>query len=212
MKFEEFIKRVQKMPVIETEMLLSGVSDPSPFKVQISRWQKAGKLIQLKRGVYLLAPEYRAIEVYDFYLAFVLQSPSYVSLEKAFEYYDLIPEAVQVYTSVTTKRTGKRESEAGRFSYRHIRESLFWGDAAIKLDRQTGFIALPEKALLDYFYFRGTCISSEYFQEMRLQNLHTINFTKLKAFAKKFKKPGIIHIADQIKEFAIGKISQERAV
>ncbi len=203
---------MRKIPVIESEMLLTGVTDPHPYKVQINRWQKAGKLIQLKRGAYLLAPEYRAIEAYDFYLAFILQKPSYVSLEKALEYYGLIPEAVGVCTSVTTNRTGEYASEAGRFSYYHIRESLFWGYVSIKFNRQTGFIALPEKAMLDYFYFRGTSISAGYLKEMRLQNLHTINFSRLKAFAKKFRKPGIIRVADQIEEFARAQISRERAV
>jgi len=118
MKLEDFIKITGDLPVIEIELLLAGIPNPDPFKVQISRWEKAGKLIQLKRGVYLLADAYRKIEVYEPYIASILEKPSYLSLEKALEHYDLIPEAVSVYTSVTTKRPAKFSSPVGIFSYK----------------------------------------------------------------------------------------------
>ena len=165
MKWEEFIKLVGNLPVIDTEILLAGVSDSKAVKVQTSRWQKAGKLIQVKRGIYLLDVPYRKVNIYEPYLASLLKKPSYLSLEKALEYHGLIPEAVPVYTSVTTKRAGEFVSEAGTFNYRHIKSSLFWGYDSVTVNKQTAFIALPEKALLDFFYLRGAKISLEYLDE-----------------------------------------------
>ena len=77
MKWEEFVKVVGDLPIIESEILLVGVSKIESVKVQISRWQKAGNLIQLKRGVYLLSKSFRKVTVYEPYLASVLKKPSY---------------------------------------------------------------------------------------------------------------------------------------
>jgi predicted transcriptional regulator of viral defense system len=201
MKLEDFIKTTGDFPVIEIELLLAGVPNPDPLKVQISRWEKAGKLIQLKRGIYLLAGAYRKIEVYEPYIASILKKPSYLSLEKALEYHGLIPEAVKVYTSVTTKRAAKFSSPAGVFSYRHIKNSLFWGYKPVALRGQTAFIATPEKALLDLIYLSGTKISSQYLEGLRLQNIEQINLDVLFEHAKKFKKPGMLRAAELIKKY-----------
>lgn len=201
MKFGDFIKIIKDFPVIETELLLAGIPNSDPLKVQISRWEKTGKLIQLKRGIYLLADTYRKIEIYEPYIASILKRPSYLSLEKALEYYGLIPEAVKVYTCVTTKRPAKFSSPAGIFSYRHIKNSLFWGYKPITLRRQTAFIASPEKALLDLIYLSGIKISTAYLEGLRLQNLRQINPDTLLEYARKFKKPGMLRAAKVIKKY-----------
>lgn len=201
MKFENFINIAGDLPVIEIELLLAGIPNPDPFKVQISRWEKAGKLVQLKRGVYLLAEAYRKIEVYEPYIASILEKPSYLSLEKALEYHGLIPEAVTVFTSVTTKRPAKFSSPAGVFSYKHIKESLFWGYKAVTLRKQTAFIASPEKTLLDLIYLAGIKITAEYLEGLRLQNVEQVNLGILSDFADRFKKPGMLRAAEVIKEY-----------
>ena len=201
MKLDEFIKITCNLPVIETEFLSAGVVDSGPLKVQISRWVKAGKLIQLRRGVYLLSKEYRKRDVFEPFIASILKKPSYLSLEKALEFHGLIPEAVPVYTSVTTKRAARFISEAGEFVYQHIKQHLFWGYASITLNNQTAFIATPEKALLDLIYFKGRKISPEYIEELRLQNEEKINLDKLFDYAKRFKKPKMMRAARIISDY-----------
>lgn len=201
MEWSEFLRLSGNLPVVDTENLLTGVLNSASIQVQISRWKKAGRIIQLKRGTYLLAEPYRKIEVYEPYLAGILKRPSYVSLEKALEYHGLIPEAVSVYTSVTTKRPAKFTSKAGIFDYRHIKEPLFWGYESVTVNKQTAFFASPEKALLDFFYLNVVKISYEYLKEMRLQNVGKINLKKMLAYAQKFGKPGILNAAKITKEY-----------
>ncbi len=203
MKIEEFIKLVNKLPVIDTEILLAGKSNPKFLKVQISRWQKSGKLVQLKRGIYLLAEEYRKVEPYEPYIASILRKPSYISLEKALEYHGLIPESVRVFTSLTTKRPAKFSSALGSFSYRSIKRALFWGYASVTVNKQTGFFASPEKALLDLIYLNGVDVSTEYLIELRLQGLEKISLDKLWAYAQRFKKPKILRAAKLIKKLVL---------
>lgn len=212
MKWEEFIKFVGYLPVIDTEILLAGVTNPKPIKVQISRWLKAGKLIQVKRGIYALTEPYRKVQVYEPHVASLLKKPSYLSLEKALEFHDLIPEAVPLYTSLTTKRTGKFISKLGNFDYKHIKKSLFWGYDSVTVNGQTAFIASPEKALLDFVYFKGMKISFDYLEELRLQDLDKINLDKLLLYARKFKKPGILRAAEIIKKYVNSAKAEEKGL
>ncbi len=193
MNFGELVSKVGHLSVIDTEVLLAGLraSEQASLKVQIVRWTASGKLVQLKRGTYLLASPYRKAEPYGPHLASILAKPSYISLEKALEHYNLIPEGVTIYTSVTTKRPSRFDTPAGIFDYRHIQIPLFWGYSAVTLDRQTGFMAFPEKALLDFVYFRNPELSEAYLEELRLQNLEAISLKRFYEYAKRFQKPRI---------------------
>lgn len=201
MNWTDFLKIVVKLPVINTENLYAGISDPAGIEVQISRWSKAGKLIQLKRGMYLLAEPYRLIDPYDPYIAAVLKKPSYVSMEKALEYHNMIPEAVTVYTSITAKRKSRYVSEAGIFDYSYINKSLFWGYDSVTVNKQTAFIANCEKAILDFFYIRKADISLDYLNELRLQNVKKINTKKLFEYAQRFKRPKMLYAARLIEKY-----------
>lgn len=212
MKWPNFLDKVRDLPVIETEVLLAGVSDPNPLKVQICRWEKAGKLIQLKRSIYVLSETYRKQEAFGLYIASLLKKPSYVSLEKAFEYHNLIPEAVKVYTCVTPKCPGRFVSKAGVFDYRHIKGELFWGYNSVTVNKQTAFVASPEKALLDFFYLKEAGISLGYLEEMRLQNVDAVSIDKLLEYAKRFKKPGILHAAKIIKKYILRYLESEKTL
>jgi len=210
MKLNDFLKRVRGLPVIDAENLLAGVTRPGPIQVQISRWCKSGKLIKLKNNIYLLSESFRKVDIYEPYIASVLKKPSYISLEKAFEYHGLIPEAVPVYTSVTTKRPEKIITAIGTFDYRHIKNSLFWGYDSVTVNKQPAFIACPEKALLDFFYLKGLRVDDDYFYEMRLQNLKKINFKKLLEFAGRFESPGVLKVAQLIKKYAAKQKKEEK--
>jgi len=198
MKFQELLRKFQELPVIDTEILFAGKKNTGSVKVQICRWVKAGRLIQLRRGYYLLSGEYRKVEPFGPHIAAILVAPSYVSCEKALEFHGLIPERVGVYTSVTTKRQARFSSKEGTFEYRHLKPSLFWGYRSVSFEKQTGFMALPEKALLDFFYFKRIHATSAYIEELRLQNTEAINMEKLREFAARFRKPGMAALARQL--------------
>ena len=187
MRIEGFIQKVQGLPIIDTGVLLAGQKNSTAVKVQISRWAKSGKLLQLKRGIYALAPAYRKIQPVEYYIASVLKHPSYVSLEKALEFHGLIPEAVHVYTSLTTKRPTRFTTPLGIFDYRHIQVSLFWGYRPLTIDRQTFFMANPEKAILDLIYLNDIRVSLEYLNELRLQNYEQIDLGRLEQYALRFQ-------------------------
>lgn len=212
MKWNEFLDKFASFSVIDTDTLSAGVSDTRPLKVQFSRWVKAKKLIQAKRGIYLFTEKYRKTALYEPYLASLLKRPSYISLEKALEYHGIIPEAVPIFTSLTTKRQGRFVSEAGIFVYRHIKKQLFWGYESVTINRQTGFIASPEKALLDLFYLNGMKISQNYLKGLRLQNVGKIDKKKLFADAGRFKSASIMRAAKSVEKYIDSYKDEERTL
>ena len=201
MKWEGFLKKVGHLPLIEGEILLVGDAQPSALRVQLNRWQKQGKLVQVKRGFYVLAAPYFKGPLYEPYVAARLNSPSYLSLEWALHYHDLIPESVPVWTSVTTKRPGRFVTPLGTFDYRHIQPSLFWGYDSLTAAHQTAFVSAPEKALLDFFYLHPIEVSMDYLIELRLQNVEKIQVSKLWEYAKRFGKPRILQATETMVQY-----------
>lgn len=212
MNFYEFVKRMRDLPLIETGNVIEGFSSRNALEVQMTRWTKQRKLIQLRRGIYVLSEPYKKVELFEFHLASVIERPSYISLEKALEYHNLIPEGVAVYTSVTTQRPGRYTTELGTFDYRHIQVPLFWGYEAVTVRHETAFMALPEKALLDLFYLKPVEPSLDYLEGLRLQNVEKINGEKLLAFARRFKKPKILQAAQVIQEYQTNYENTEKVL
>jgi predicted transcriptional regulator of viral defense system len=214
MKWHNFLNIFGALPLIKSELVYSTGSAAgdltSSLEVQISRWMQSERLIQLKRGLYLINEPYRKVEPYEPHVACELTRPSYISLEKALEMHNLIPEAVYTFTMVTTKRPAHYETVLGVFDYRYIQRNLFWGYTTLTHQNQTAFWATPEKALLDYFYFTAGEITEDFLAEMRLQSLEVIDPDKLASFAKRFQKPKITRAAHALLKFREQQLAEER--
>jgi hypothetical protein len=193
MKFEDLLGIVEKEPVFEPGLLLAGDEDPSSIQRQLTRWVAAGRLHQLRRGLYALAPPFQKLWPYAFLVANRLVRGSYVSLQSALAHYGLIPEYVPVTTSVTTGRPGTWDTPLGRYDFRHIRRDLLTGYRRTELpDGQEAFLATPEKALLDLIYLTPEADSPEYLQELRLQHLDRLDLGELRRQAEGMGKPKLL--------------------
>ena len=183
MKFENLIEILGDEPVFETSLLLVGNVNPREIRRQLSRWSKAGRIHQLRRGLYVLASPYRKRYPHPFFVANQMVRSSYVSCQSALSYYDMIPEYTPAIMSVTVRRPGIWTTELGRFEFKHIKSEFFHGYDMKELgDNQNVFIATPEKALLDLIYLVPGSYTKCYLKELRLHfpemfNLHT--FQKL---------------------------------
>ena len=180
MKFTEVLRIIRQEPVFHSSLLLAGQTDPLNVQKQLSRWARSGKILQLRRGLYALAPPYRKVEPHPFFVANRLVPHSYVSLQSALAYYGMIPEFVVEITSVTTGRPEKIENPLGRFSFRHLKGQIFTGFTYHEVVKdQYIFIATPAKALLDLMYFSRYPQVQPFVEQLRLQNLGQINRQEL---------------------------------
>ena len=79
MKWVELLKNVSGNPVFTTGLVAAG-EDLTQVRLQLSRWVKDGRLIKLRRGLYVLTEPYRKLAPEPFYVANALKTASYVSL------------------------------------------------------------------------------------------------------------------------------------
>lgn len=184
MEFGRLLEIVGAEPVFETGLLLAGEVKPQDVRRQLTRWTKAGRLYQLRRGVYALAPPYTKTKPHPFLVANQLVRPSYVTAQAALAYYGMIPEYVPVVTSVTTARPGRWETPLGIFEYRHLQNALWRGFRQVEVSSgHKAFIASPEKALLDLIYLDPGGDTRAYLEELRLQNLEQMDWQALERLA-----------------------------
>lgn len=191
MEFEKLLKLLGDEPVFESSFLFAGDVQPEYMRLQLDRWVKAGKIHQLRRGVYALAAPYQKQKPHPFLVANRLQKPSYVSLQSALSFYGMIPEIVNETTSVTTVRNERLNTPLGIFEYRFINKKYFGGYRLSSLGGQQAFIAVPEKAILDLIYLQPGGDTQVFVSELRLQNLENLNVEELRLQGKLFDKPKI---------------------
>lgn len=125
----------------------------------VNRALKSNELLQIRRGLYVLANKYRHHDIHPFVLAQYLLPGSYVSGESALSFHGWIPEAVRSVLSVTAKgKSLSYEHETlGKFEFRRmtIKTGFFLQAVARhELQHQVALIAEPLRALLDMVYLR----------------------------------------------------------
>ena len=198
MDFGELVRAVGEEPVFETGLLLAGEVDPDGIRRQLSRWVKAGRLYQLRRGLYALAPPFQKVKPHPFLVANRLARGSYVSLQSALAHYGLIPEHVPVTTSVTAGRPGRWQTPLGTYDFRHLQSGFLTGYRRLDLGGQEAFVATPEKALLDLVHLEPGADAPEYLEELRLQHLEILSLDELRRMAGIFGRPKLVRAAERI--------------
>lgn len=120
---------------------------------KISKLLRAGEIIALKNGLYVLSEHFGRSLVPE-QVANLLYGPSYVSLDYALSRYGLIPEKVFCITSVCTGRKKLFETAVGSFSYQQMKPSYYClGYIRQVVQGSSYIIATAEKALCDKLYF-----------------------------------------------------------
>jgi len=201
MEFNQLLRIVGQEPVFETGLLLAGELDPDYVRRQLSGWVSSGKLWQLRRGLYAVAPPFQKNRPHPFVVANRLAPGSYISLQSALSHYHLIPEYVPTVTSVTTRRPGEWQNPLGRFSYRRIQPQLLFGYEIQTVDQnQQAYIAAAPKALLDLVYLTPGGDSLPFLESLRLQNLDQLDLDQLHQLARQSDKPKLLRSAKKIGE------------
>jgi predicted transcriptional regulator of viral defense system len=135
MKLEELLTTVADEPVFRTGFLAASGESLASLRLQLTRWVKAGKVIQLAKGLYTLAEPYRKVAPHPFVLANAIRKASYVSLQSALAYFEMIPEHVPTVTSATTLRPARIETRLGLFVFRHVQKDWFHGYEPVEIGR-----------------------------------------------------------------------------
>lgn len=197
MKWERLLEITRQVSLIESQALAAFGEDPRALAVQLGRWVRAGKLLQLRRGLYVPAARFRYRDPPLERVANFLVSPSYVSLERALSLHGMIPEGVPLVQSVTVGRPGLRENPLGRFQYRHVKGDWFFGYSEVSLGEESALVATPEKALLDLFYLSKGEHTRERIEALRLQETHRLDLRALREMAVRSGSPRVQRAAER---------------
>jgi predicted transcriptional regulator of viral defense system len=202
MNFSQFKHQFQDYPFILSRDIIRAPEDPQAARNQCSRWQKKGLLIGLRKGVYLLNPQDRRVDVDQNTIANILYEPSYISLEYALNFYGMIPEAVADLTSVTTRKTMRVNNDLGNFIYQHIQPRAFRGFKRMGEGKNLFFMAEPEKAVVDFLYLNLSQFQNNTREILehsyRFQNIEELDPQRLKALARLFHNKKLARVVKDL--------------
>lgn len=190
MYFQQVATQLGNIPLFESELLYAGADHPRQVQRQLADWVRAGKVVQLRRGLYTLTKPDQVTAPHSYLIANQLVHGSYVSLHTALAHYDLIPEHVAVVTSVTTGRPSVWQNPFGYFHYQHIQPAFFFGFQYRQVTAtQWAYLATPEKALLDLIYLTPDADNPAYIGALRLQNLDQLDLGRLTTYVERANEP-----------------------
>lgn len=207
MNIFEFKKEIEELPYFETRelRLILGSEFKNTTLVNLGNWVKKGHFLMIRRGLYVDAGEVERVDL--MVLATKIYQPSYVSLEAALSFYGIIPEAVFVVTSVTTRKTKKFSPSVGSFTYQKIKKEAFGGYETKRTGKISFNLALPEKAIVDFLYLNRNILNGEVeqFNSYRFNEEFKFDSNKLLDFAKEFKNKKVSFLTDKFIQYYVAK-------
>lgn len=201
MKYIDFAEKFKDFPVINIADVKTAFSDFNPRRIY--EWQKAGYIKKVARNFYTFTNKTLSGDEMCF-VGNKLREPSYLSMEYALNYYSLIPEAVFLFTSITTKKTASFEASIGNFNYKSVKNSLFFGYVLKGQEKVKYKMAEPEKAILDFLYLRSDIKNENDIEELRINAdvfREIISPDKLNEYLAVFQSPALTRKVSLLNEY-----------
>jgi predicted transcriptional regulator of viral defense system len=170
---------------------------------RLYEWQKKGYIKKITSNYYVFSD----LDINDNILRIIANTiyrPSYIGLESALSFWNVIPEAVFKITSITSRKTKNVKTKIADFNYRSIHKRLFWG---YKLIRSTGsdyFISDLEKTILDYLYLNSGINNKDDLKELRFneQTMHdSLKPDKLNTYLTIFNNKRLLKTTTELMRF-----------
>lgn len=172
---------------IDYQYVMQCLKEYGSPRAKLTRLIESEAIIHIRKGLYLLGPKFKLTPYCFEILANLIYGPSYVSLEWALQMYGLIPEHVEMITSVTSKIGKEFKTPIGIFSYSHTHSKAYFVGVTTKkvTEYENPLIATPEKALIDMLIIRrGKMTSLKELEQVLLEDLR-IEESDLLAFDMK---------------------------
>ena len=158
------------------------------LRKRINESKSKGWFVPLKRGLYFIADitSHGFVDVSPFVIANAYNKDTYISLDSAFSYYNLIEQMLRTTTSITKNRTKRYKFQGHNYQFLKIRRNLYFGSKSHVIDGYYVKIAELEKAILDYLYFRNDTYTIDLLIEILQKIKDKLDLKKLFIYAKKF--------------------------
>lgn len=193
----EFEQKMKFFPIFSLKDI--EIFFPSFDRKALVYWQKKGYITKIRNGFYCFSKK-QYDENFLYYTANKIYSPSYISFESALSYYGIIPEGVFVQLSASTIKTNSFDTPFGKFSYKKIKSSLFFGYKIINLGNLSFKIAELEKSILDILYLNDSLNSIDSFDALRWnkEEVKKMNFNTFENYQTLFNSKALNHRIDHL--------------
>lgn len=152
MTLNDAMAKLKKLPtsVVRTnDAAALWATSPATASQMLARLAKAGHVQRLQRGLWLLDPSAPAWSLHPYLTD---PAPSYLSLQTALFYHEMIEQIPTVIHVVSTTKSRLTKTEKGTYAIHQVATAFFTGFQPF--EGGPAQIATPEKALVDFFYFR----------------------------------------------------------
>ena len=150
MRAIEHIRQGIEKDVFDYTQLMHVLAEYRKPRDAVSSLLQKKQIIRVRKGLYVFGALWRRQHISHEMLAGLVFGPSVLSLNYALAWYGLIPERVDMLTSVTSGRSRQFKTPLGIFSYTHLSGNRFtYGVALQKSDTGNWLITEPIKALAD---------------------------------------------------------------
>jgi predicted transcriptional regulator of viral defense system len=200
--FMDFIlfRQAVQGEIFDYQLLANFLKDYKKPRDKVSALIAEGKILRLKKGLYVFGENWRKTPLSLEMIANLLYGPSCVSFEYALTLYGLISDRSRVITSLVIGDTKTFYTPVGTFEYRAIDRDKFKVGIDYKDLSQEGgyFIASREKALADLIYRTPHIRTLEQlryylFEEMRVDEtiFRNLDFRKIDEISNAYKKNSV---------------------
>ena len=141
---------------VDLQSVFAG-TDASRYAL-IHKALRAKELIQLRRGLYMLAPQDQIPRWSQYYLANHIAACSFVTAESALSFHGWIPEKItQVTNAIAFGRSKTFDTPLGDFVYRTFPLTkphyFLYGVYTVEIETHLVWMATALRALMDYVYW-----------------------------------------------------------
>jgi len=196
---------------VDYSFIVSALKEYTHPREKISAWLQSGKLVRVKKGLYVFGDTVALRPYSKEVLANLIYGPSAISLIYALYYYGLIPEKVNIITSITNKRIKSFATSVGDFQYYYLHPKKYAVGIELnsQMPHQSFLIANPEKALCDQIYItnrdyplhHAKHLEQYLFHFLRIDEnlLLKLRLTKLKEICAIYRDPKLLILYNYIK-------------
>jgi hypothetical protein len=200
MEYAAILRHFGAFGFVELPSLLTLTQEKKATILQtLHRWVKRGWITPIRRGLYAFPEDLAKNPLTLERAANHIYKDSYVTGLWRLNQLGLIPEGVLEITNATRNNPAKFNTPMGCFVYQHLSTHGFFGyetenDGAFPIQ-----VATPEKALLDFFWWKNVEWYENEFARWRIQDpFGKIDHKRLHAFALRWGQPRLIRAAENL--------------
>jgi predicted transcriptional regulator of viral defense system len=171
------------------EIFQSAYSRKSDRKRRISLLAKAGWLVRIRRGLYLIVTDLSARttgNLSNLVISNALNSRSYISFANALNWHGMFDQLTKTVDAITTARPRNYRFQNTEFRFLKVEEKLFFGFAGQRVDGKIVKIGEIEKVILDYLFLRRNAATLSLVVEKLREYQSNFDFSKMIDFSKAY--------------------------